>query len=116
MSDYHLSCRIKSSRIAYLRKFLFQSLSKRCRRRGIVGDFTFSPDFDDPVDMIRIFVKPVVAELILNPQQDKQTTCHTDGQTWYVDEWVPFLLLYLPKRNFKVVFKHDDLLEFLRFD
>jgi hypothetical protein len=45
----------------------------------------------EAVDIIRLFMETVVADFMLNPQQDQDATGHTDGQARYVYKGISFV-------------------------
>jgi len=59
------------------------------------------------VNITGIFMKPVIAEFILNPQQDKHTTGQAHDQAGNIDKGKEFVLENITKTNLKIISQHD---------
>jgi hypothetical protein len=57
----------------------------------------------EPVEIFRIFVVGVIAQLILDEQKDEETDHHSDGQACDVDKRESFFPYYISPGNFQVV-------------
>jgi len=54
----------------------------------------------------------VVAQLILDKQNDKKAAGHTDGQAGNVNERVGFVFLDVAKGDFQVILDHNNLISY----
>ena len=57
---------------------------------------------DDPEDFVFLGVEPVIAPLVLNPEQDEQRAGQSDSQTGDVDGGKDLLLFQVPDKPDRV--------------
>ena len=58
------------------------------------------------LDALGVVVETVVAALVLDEQENQQTTRHPHCQPGHVDDRVPLVPLQIAKRNFEIVLEH----------
>jgi hypothetical protein len=51
-------------------------------------------------------MKPVIAQFILNPQQNQDAACNADCQARDVDERIDPITFKVPKSDFHIIFEH----------
>ena len=74
---------------------------------GVAGIGAFGVGFsEDPVDPVGVFVVPVVAEFILDVEEDEDAAGHADGQAGDVDEGIDFVAEEVAEGDGEVVFEH----------
>jgi hypothetical protein len=95
----------ESCGIQDLRIYLFQTGGKR-DGAGAGGPESLVIFGDDPVDVVSVFVKPVIAQLIPDPEQDEQGTCHSYSQAGYIYEGVSLVSSDISHGDYEVVSKH----------
>jgi len=59
-----------------------------------------------PVDMIPVFLKLFIAELVMNDQVDDEGGAEADGKAGNVDDGENFISPEISKCNYQIVFKH----------
>jgi hypothetical protein len=63
-----------------------------------------------PVNPVRLLMKTVKAELILNIEQDENTAGNSDSQTGNIQKRVHFVPDKVPHGYLEIILKHGNLL------
>ncbi len=59
-------------------------------------------------------MKRIVAEFILDVNQNQNAGRHSDGQTQHVDNRIYFMLNEISKGHFEIIFEHIELTPLMR--
>ena len=81
-------------------------LQFRRHGRRTNGHFKISHVGRKAIDLISMRMEPVIAEFIPNPEQDKNTAGHPDGQAGDINGCKCFVANNVPERDFEVVEQH----------
>ena len=87
-------------KIHNLREILFQGRSGTECAGGIGRNTVTGCARHHPENAVRIQMKSIIAQLILNMEDDEQAAGHTNGQTGYVDERIGLVFLDSAKSDF----------------
>ena len=63
------------------------------------------------IDLIRKFVEPVIAQLIVHIEHDRDAAGDADGETDDVDQRICFLPEEISQGDFEIVGNHEEILE-----
>jgi len=84
---------------------------RSCRGDKITSSLVHrNKPFTQPINLPDFLVVTIVAQLILDIEQDEQTASHPNGQASDVDEGVTFMFEQISGSDFEVVFEQDELL------
>jgi len=59
-------------------------------------------------NLIRIYMKTIIAQFVLHPQKDQYATGHADGQPCNIDGGKSLVTDDVPECNFKIVLYHSN--------
>jgi len=97
--------------ICDLRKILLEGRTERalCDRpcRAVIGKVYI---LNYPVDAIGIFMEPIKAQFILNPEEDQDATGHSYSKASNIYKGIAFMSRQISECNFYVVFNHGFIL------
>ncbi len=77
----------------------------RCRYGGL----EVSRIGSDAVNLAGIFMKPVITQFMLHPEQDQDTGRHTDGETGNIDQGISLVTYDISESDLEIVSEHGRL-------
>ena len=92
--------RLDTYRLQYVRKITDQRRRPGCRGGG-------KPIAGNPVDLIRLLVKPVITQFVPDIQRQQNAARQTDRQPHNVDDRLADAPLQMPDRHGQIVPEHD---------